>query len=224
MKTITVKGVGRASAPVDTVELSLRVWAKHKNYDKALEAADKQVAALEAALRAAGFPAADFQTAGFHVNTEYESVPDEKGNYHTVFSGYNCSYDQLLRFDFDAARLGEALNAVAASKAKPELQVRFTVREPEKLEAELLRSAAENAKARAEVLCAASGCRLGELQRIDYDLNRLNFNSATMMDMAECTMPQAGGGMRNAKRSFAAALRPQDIDLSDTAVFVWEIL
>lgn len=222
MKTITVKGVGRASAPVDTVELSFHVWAKHKNYDKALEAADKKVSALEAALRAAGFPAEDFQTAGFHVNTEYESVPDEKGNYRTVFSGYNCSYDQLLRFDFDAARLGEALSAVAESKSQPELQVRFTVREPEKLEAELLRSAAESARARAEILCAAAGCRLGELQRIDYDLNHLNFNSAAMMDMAECAMPQMANG--KAKRSFGAVLRPQDIDLQDTAVFVWEIL
>ena len=132
--------------------------------------------------------------------------------------------NQLLRFDFDAARLGEALSAVAASKAQPELQVRFTVREPEKLEAELLRSAAENAKARAEILCAAAGKTLGELQRIDYDLSRLSFQSETMMDLAECAMPQMANGAMKAKRSFGAALRPQDIDLRDSAVFVWEIL
>ena len=222
MKTITVKGAGRASAPVDTVELSFRVWAKNKNYDKALEAADKKLSALEAALREAGFPAEDFQTAGFHVNTEYEGVCDDKGQYHNVFTGYNCSYDQLLRFGFDAARLGEALSAVAESKAQPELQVRFTVREPEKLEAELLCSAAESAKARAEILCAAAGKRLGELQRIDYDVTRLSFQSETMMDMAECAMPQMANA--KAKRSFGAALRPQDIDLSDSAVFVWEIV
>ncbi len=224
MKTITVKGVGRASAPVDTVELSFHIWAKNKNYDKALEAADKKVSALESALAAAGFPKEDFQTGGFHVNTEYEGVCDDKGQYRNVFSGYNCSYDQLLRFDFDAARLGEALSAVAASKAQPELQVRFTVREPEKLEKELLRSAAESAKSRAEVLCAAAGKALGELQRIDYDVTRLNFQSETIMDVAaECAMPMMANGGMKAKRGFGAALRPQDIDLTDTAVFVWEI-
>lgn len=223
MKTVTVKGAGRASAPVDTVELSFRVQAKNKSYGKALEAADKKLAGLEAALTAAGFPAKDFQTAGFHVNAEYESVSDEQGNYRSVFSGYNCSYDQLLRFDFDPARLGEALAAAAGSKAQPELQVRFTVREPEKLEAELLRSAAESARSRAEILCAAAGKRLGELQRIDYDVNRLNFQSETMMDMAECecAVPRMAGGM--AKHSFSAAFRPQDVDLRDSAVFVWEI-
>ena len=221
MKTITVKGVGKASAPVDTVELSFRLCAKDMCYDTALHAADQKVAALEAALCGAGFPAADFQTAGFHVNTEYESVCDEKGNYQSVFAGYSCSYDQQLRFDFDPVRLGDALNAVSASGAEPELQVSFTVREPEKLEAALLRSAAERARARAEILCAAAGRRLGELQRSDYDVNRLNFQSETSMDMA--CLPQAvGNGM--AKRSFSASFRPQEIDLQDAAVFVWEIL
>ncbi len=222
MKTVTVKGVGKASAPVDTVELNFRLWAKDKEYDKALEAADRKLTSLEAALTAAGFDAAEFQTAGFHVNTEYESVCDERGNYRSVFSGYNCSYDQLLRFSFDAARLGDALGAVAESRAQPELQVRFTVREPEKLEAELLRSAAASARARAEILAEASGKKLGELQRIDYDVTRLNFYSDTGMEMADC-MPQmsvSGAGM--AKRSFAA-LRPQDVELQDTAVFVWEL-
>ena len=221
MKTVTVKGVGSVSAPVDTVELSLRVWAKDKRYDSALEQADRKLSDLEAALCAAGFPARDFQTAGFHVNAEYESVCDDRGNYRSEFSGYLCSYDQLLRFAFDAARLGEALNAAAASKAQPELQVRFTVRDQAALQAGLLRSAAENARARAEILAAASGCRLGALQKIDYDLAHLSFNSQTMMDLTECEAPQMAGGGR-AKRSFAA-LRPQDVELSDTAVFVWEL-
>ncbi len=220
MKTITVKGVGKASAPVDTVELSFGLWAKDLNYDAALAAAADKMERLEQALCAAGFSAADFQTVGYHVNTEYESVCDEKGNYQSVFSGYRCSYDQQLRFDFDAARLGRALAAVAESRAEPELQVRFTVREPEKLEAALLHAAADSARARAEVLCAASGCHLGELQRIAYDLNRLNFQSETCMDL-ECLPQMAGSGM--AKRSLSANFRPQDVELQDNAVFVWEM-
>ena len=53
MKTVTVKGVGKVSAPVDTVELSFRLWAKDKDYDAALEASASKVEALEQALRAA---------------------------------------------------------------------------------------------------------------------------------------------------------------------------
>lgn len=221
MKTVTVKGVGRASAPVDTVELSFHIQARDKDYAAALETADRRTAALTAALEQAGFPARELRTGGFHVSTEYESVCDDRGNYHSEFVGYNCSYDQLLRFGFDPARLGEALAAAAQSGAQPELQLHFTLEEPEPLQAELLRSAARNARARAELLAAASGRSLGELQRIDYDLSRLDFNSQTLMDMGE--LPMAGGGAMTAKRSFAA-LRPQDVQLQDTAVFVWELL
>ena len=54
-------------------------------------------------------------------------------------------------------------------------------------------------------------------------MNRLNFQSETMLDME--AMPQAmANGALKAKRSLSAAFRPQDIELQDTAVFVWELL
>ena len=69
MKTITVKGVGKASAPVDTVELSFRIWEKNKDYAAALKGASDKVDALERALVRAEFPKEDFQADSFHVNT-----------------------------------------------------------------------------------------------------------------------------------------------------------
>ncbi len=218
MKTITVKGMGQISAPVDTVELSFRLWEKNKSYEKALSGADRKVDALEKALTAAGFGPEDFQTAGFHVNTEYEGVRDENGEYRNVFSGYVCSYEQRLCFPFDTARLAEALAAVSASKSKPEFSVGFTVKEPERLKDRLLEQAAQSARARAEILCRASGVSLGSLQHIEYDVSHLNFRSETMMDM-DCAEPMM------AKRSrMAANLRPRDIDLQDSAVFTWELV
>lgn len=222
MKTITVKGVGKVSAPVDTVELSLRIWQKDKDYEAALKGASDKVDALEKALVRARFSKADFQSDSFHVNTEYESVRDKNGEYRNVFSGYVCTYEQRLRFDFDVARLGKALNAVAKSNSQPELNVGFTVKQPERLQKELLENAAASARARAEILCRAAGARLGALQTIEYDVPHLSFRSNTVMDVAECAMPMLAGG--NAKRSMAANFRPQDIDLQDSAVFVWELL
>ena len=214
MRTITVKGIGKVSAPVDTVELSFHVSQIDQDYEKALNGASAKVEALEQALVRAGFSAEDFQTAGFHVNTQYENVPNQNGIYQTVFAGYNCSYDQLLRFSFDTDRLGQALAAVAGSKAQPELNVNFTVKEPERLQEQLLENAAKSARTRAEVLCRAAGVRLGTLENIEYDFSHLNFRSETMMDLQAPMM---------AKRSMAVNLRPQDIDLQDSAVFVWAL-
>ena len=129
-----------------------------------------------------------------------------------------CSYDQRLRFDFDNKRLGLALNAVAESKAQPELNVAFTVRNPELLDAELLQSAGESARLRAEALCKAAKVQLGELQKIDYDFRHLNYNSATEMVM------DGGPRLAKASRAMAVNLNPADIELQDSAVFMWEIL
>ena len=222
MKTITVKGVGKVSAPVDTVELSFRIWEKDKAYETALKGASDKVDALERALVRSDFPKEDFQAEGFHVNTEYEGVRDENGDYRNVFAGYVCTYEQRLRFDFDVARLSKALNAVARSKSQPELNVSFTVKQPELLQAQLLEDAAASARTRAEILCRASGMKLGGLQTVEYDVSHLNFRSNTMMEVADCAMPMMASG--SAKRSMAANFRPQDIDLQDSAVFVWELL
>ena len=219
MKTITVKGIGRVSAPADTVELSFSISEKHRDYKKALGGASEKVEALERALTAAGFPAKNFQAAGFHVHTEYEGIRDSKGEYKNVFAGYVCTYDQKLRFDFDTQRLSDALAAVAESKALPQMNVSFTVREPERLENALLKNAAIHARSRAEVLCDAAEVRLGELQRIEYDFRHLDFRSDTVMEMAESAPMLAKG-----KRSVAVNFRPEDIELQDSAVFVWEIL
>lgn len=121
LATITVKGVGKVSAPVDLVELSFHVFEKDKDYSRALAGAGRKVDALAGALAQAGFPKEDFQTLGFRVNTEYESVRDSRGEYQTVLAGYVCSYDQQLRFDFDPGRLGAALEAMDRSNAGPEL-------------------------------------------------------------------------------------------------------
>ena len=51
-------------------------------------------------------------------------------------------------------------------------------------------------------------------------MNRLSFLSETRMEM-DC-MSLAMGSAK-AKRSLSANFRPQDVELQDTAVFVWEI-
>ena len=88
--------------------------------------------------------------------------------------------------------------------------------ESEQLAAILSAVAAANAREKAEILCRASRTELGDLLSIDYNWGELRVESRTRYgyDTLECI---------TAKRSSMPALRPDDIDLRDTAVFVWEI-
>ena len=121
-----------------------------------------------------------------------------------------------LSFYLDMKRLGETISAIGGCRAKPDLNIRFTVKEPEAVNARLLQAAADNARRKAELLCAASGVKLGQLQHIEYNWKDTSVYSRTAVNADRAVMPM----MKNA---FRAEMTPEDIELSDSAAFIWEI-
>ena len=101
--------------------------------------------------------------------------------------------------------------------AEPEISIRFTVKDPSAVNEELLRSAAENAKKKAELLCSASGVKLGDLVNIDYNWGELSIYSRTNYEMDMDCMKAC------AVDSYSLDIEPDDIDATDTVTFVWEI-
>jgi len=216
-RTITVKGVGSVSAKPDYIVLTLSIEEKDKSYEKALDGAARKIDLLEAVARRAGFKRGTLKTISFNVSTQYENIKDRDGTFQRVFAGYGCFYRLKLSFDFDNKRLASVLNAIAASGADPELSISFTVKDPAKVSEELLASVSANAREKAEILSRASGVELGQLIRIDYDWGELNIISPTRYELGDCVMPMM------VRSSRAPEIEPDDIDLHDTATFVWEI-
>ena len=213
-RTIAIQGTGRVSAAPDLIEIPLSLTALDADYESAAAQSEAQLASLRAALEPLGFAEADLPTVSYQVSTEYENVPDEHGVYRSRFKGYRCSHDLKLAFALDMDRLSAVLTALSACSAKPEFRIRFTVCDPDAVYGALLRSAAENARAKAEVLCAASGVKLGGLLHIRYGRNEQEVYSRTnVMYACDEAAPRAKG----------LSIQPDDIRLSDTATFIWAI-
>lgn len=109
------------------------------------------------------------------------------------------------------------LGAIAVCIAEPELNVQFTVKDKEAVDAALLQSACANAKAKAEILTKASGVTLGELVSIDYNWGELHLFSQTQYDMEDDCMRMGSAAPTSIE------IEPDDIDISDSVTFVWEI-
>ena len=218
MKTITVKGIGKASAQPDWIVLSLSLDTTHPDYGTAMHLASYKIDQLNAALEKIGFEAESVKTADFHVHTDYRNHRDAQGNYHQVFDGYRIIHRLKIAFDFDTQVLAKALGAVSACAAEPELSVRFTVKDTAAINQQLLQSAATNARAKAEILCTAAGASLGELVNIQYSWGELNVYSHTQYDLAEDCNCLVGGAAPK-----GIDIHPEDIDVSDTVTFVWQI-
>ena len=122
-------------------------------------------------------------------------MKDEKGDYKSVFAGYDCVHRLKVEFDFDTKRLARALSEISKCIAKPEISIDFTVKDPTAVSEELLKAAVKNARAKAEILCGASGAKLGEPVTIDYNWGELHLYSETDYD-GRCYMASATSGWK----------------------------
>lgn len=215
MRTITVKGIGAVSVKPDLIVLRLSMETAEYEYDAAMKAAAEKIDFLNKALEAAGFEKKSAKTADFRVRADYDRRNDGKGNYTSVFMGYKCRHELKIEFDFDTKRLAKALSEISECIAKPEISIDFTVKDSSAVSGELLKAAAKNAREKAEILCAASGAKLGELLSIDYNRVELHLYSATDYDVEDkCMMLGAADDMD---------IEPEEIKARDTATFAWEI-
>lgn len=215
MRTITVKGIGAVSVKPDMIVLRLSMETAEYEYDAAMKAAAEKIDFLNKALEAAGFEKKSAKTADFRVRADYDRLNDGKGNYTSVFMGYKCRHELKIEFDFDTKRLAKALSEISKCIAKPEISIDFTVKDSSAVSGELLKAAVKNAREKAEILCAASGAKLGELRSIDYNWGELHLYSATDYDAeGKCMMLGAADDMD---------IEPEEIKARDTATFAWEI-
>ena len=215
MRMITVKGIGAVSVKPDLIVLRLSMETAEYEYDAAMKAAAEKIDFLNKALEAAGFEKKSAKTADFRVRADYDRRNDGKGNYTSVFMGYKCRHELKIEFDFDTKRLAKALSEISKCIAKPEISIDFTVKDSSAVSGELLKAAAKNAREKAEILCAASGAKLGELLSIDYNWGELHLYSATDYDVeGKCMMLGAADDMD---------IEPEEIKARDTATFAWEI-
>ncbi len=211
-KTITIRGVGNASAAPDTIELSVTLLSCSADYHMTMSDASNKHAHIVSLLAPLGFTADAFKTLRFTVDTNYEDIPDGRGGYQRVFRGYRCDHELRLVFPFSMQRLAQILSYLARSEAAPELSIRFTLKNGETLRAKALVDATANAYRSASVLTKASRTSLGEIIRIEYGDAR-----------GEVYSPTAFGGARKAVMYMSAdiSIQPDDVTARETVDITW---
>jgi uncharacterized protein YggE len=214
-RLITVKGTGNVSVKPDLIIITMNLESHQYDYKKTMELATDSVNALQDAIHIAGFNKKDLKTTSFNIRTHYESYRDENNNYKSKFDGYICEQGLKLEFDFNTEVMSKVLTAIAKAPIDPKLNIQFSVKDKAAVNEELLVSATENAKRKADILTKASGVTLGDLISIDYNWGELHLYSPTRYDMEDRCMVMA--------ESCSPDIEPDDIDVSDTVSFVWEI-
>lgn len=216
MATITIKGTGSTSVRPDTIRLGFELKARSTDCGEAMDKAAAGAEELRGVLADQGFERGELKTASFDVRAEYETQPDERGAYRSVFTGYCCAHSMKLELPLDTKRLADVLRAVSGTDAAPEIRVSFIAKDTEDAKRELMRSCAENAREKAELLCSACGSKLGKLLKIS--------SGASEFEPVSATGFAADISLMRAPKAAAIDIEPDDIKLSDCAEFEWELL
>lgn len=208
-KTIRVRGQANIRVKPDYMVLRMHTETLDKDYARSMKKAAVAVEKLKSALASARVSLDLFKTSGFNVQTAYESRGYDNPS---QFLGYRVRQDLKVAMDFDKTRLGEILVAVAKSNAAPEFHIDFTVKDIDAVKGELFAKCAANARTIANGLCVGTGCRLGEILSIDYSWEEIDIHTSGCV------------GAAAPKESVAPDIDPEDIDVSDSVSFVWNIV
>lgn len=207
---IKIKGVGRIKRAPDTIVLSLDIEEKDACYSDAVEGAAKQLKVMQGNIASIGFKKEDLKTKDFTINPNYEDFRDENGNYTRHFLGYKVNQELSLSFPLDMEMLSKVMSVLAMCVVNPEVHIGFTISDEDGIKKELLKSATQDAIEKANILCEASNVKLGRLLSIDYSWKELCFESTEKYEVFEA-------------HSAEFDMQPDDIKISDTVEFIWEL-
>jgi uncharacterized protein len=150
---LTVNGIGVVRAVPDQAEISFGVISQGQTASQALAANDAAIRRVVAALRAAGIAAADIQTQSFSISPR----SSDEGEEILGFTAQNTVTAKLR----ELARAGAVMDAAVGAGANQVYGPSLSRSNARELYQDALRAAVSDAHAKAEVLSAAAGVRLG---------------------------------------------------------------
>ncbi len=217
MRTIRVTGKGSVSVKPDTTSLRISFEGLYKDYEETVRKSSEKTKVLREAIEKSGLPGEDLKTKDFSIDSEYESYRDHNDDYRRRFIGYKFHHRTEIQFPNDNKLLGRILYELSVCSVKVEFSIDYTVKDKDAVKREVLKRAVENSRLKAEIMTAAAGVKLGDVQSIDYSWGEIKIRTSPI------EMLQMSSKSILAEPSYDIDIEPDDIDVADTVTILWEI-
>lgn len=160
--TLTVTGEGAVDTVPDQALVTLGVTTLGDTAAQAMTANAAAMTEVIAGLRALGIADQDVQTSTLSLNPNWDN---RGGSEPAAIIGYSAANMVTLRLH-DVSRLGALLDETVVGGVNTLNGMSFVVSKPGPLQDQARAAAVADAKARAEVLAAAAGVKLGAIESI----------------------------------------------------------
>jgi uncharacterized protein YggE len=160
VRSITVNGEGEVKAAPDMARVYLGVQSQGNTAGEAMQRTGDLMNAVLAAVKNAGVPDQDIQTASLSLYPMYNSIGGD-----TRINGYQAS-DQLTVTVNDLGRLSAVIDGAIGAGANNSNGVYFGFKDDDGLKRQALVGAAQNARIKAQAVADAMGVSLQGLQSL----------------------------------------------------------
>ena len=191
LPTIKVSATGQAQLTPDMAILNLSVVREAKSAREALNANNRAMKDVIAALQEAGIKPKDLQTANFNIQPCYNSRKSvSTNNQQPQIIGYQVSNSLSVKVR-DLAILGSVLDRVVTLGVNSGGNVQFTNQNPDGAIAQARANAMKKAIAKAQTLVEAAGVKLGQIVSISEGVEA---GFPVRAEMARASFKNVGGG------------------------------
>ena len=182
---IVVNGTGEVRVSADTAVISLGVSAVDPDVLKAQQKVNETIAAIRAALLEAGVPAEHINTDFINIYAQYDYRGDQE-----QLTAYNANSTLAIRVT-EMESVGQLIDVCFAAGANTLNGISFSASDTAEAEAEAIRKAVADARAKAEVMAEAAGMKLRGIKTMtengvqSYSNSMGNVYAAKGMEMEE---------------------------------------
>jgi len=164
-RVISVTGQGEGSVAPDLAIVSFAVSGDGKELGPTRDDVNKRSSAVLAALRKLALAERDIHAPDVGIHPQYDYRKGQK------LIGYRVDRHMTAKVR-DLDRLGDVLDGVVGAGANEVFGAQMGAADPSAAEHAALESAMASARAKAEVLAAAAGVKLGDVVRVEEDADR----------------------------------------------------
>ena len=214
MKTISIKGIGKAKRDPDLVIFKISTSVKSKEYETGISDSNRLVNELKSEFEVLGFQKEDLKTVRFYTRSIYDYVDVGLVNKRRKkqFEFFEVLHDLKIEFVIDNDKINEVMRCLKKFE-NIDFDINFSIMNKDAMKRDVILDATRNARFNAEILAEASSVELGDLIKIEYDWIDFNFNSIMdydcMISSSDCDEYME--------------FNPDSIEISDTVAFIWEI-
>lgn len=170
----------------DWVQLDITLEAFHPDYEVSVETVRTRHNQLINDVVALGFKPTDLKTVDYRIEPIYKFEDNVRH-----FTGYQTTLSLLLEFPLQQEKLNETVRGLQTSPAKPNLNIQFTLRNPDTLKNDLIVQAIRKAQVKAKTIADTLGVRLGPVEKVEElpSPQNIPFRAMAQMDQASSFVP-----------------------------------